>query len=70
MSSTKFLIALTVVLFFGCAQYGLAADIGPAVSTKTVDNNADQLDQAAIMQMCNESFRISMGTVLRVVRTK
>lgn len=58
---------MAVVLFIGCAHQCCAADIGQQqqqqqqAPAKTVDDTADQLDQEAIMQMCNESFRTSMG---------
>ncbi|XP_031621349.1 general odorant-binding protein 84a [Contarinia nasturtii] len=64
MTSTKFFIGLVIVLFSGCAQCCFAADTeqqpaAPAV--KMVDKTAvDQLDQMAIMQHCNESFRTTM----------
>lgn len=65
MSSQKFYMMLVTALFLGCTHCCSAqADSGQqlAVSaSKAVGDNGDQLDQAAIMQMCNESFRTSMG---------
>lgn len=76
MSSTKFNIVLVAVLFWSCTHCHAAEgeqqlkqqppqQQQPApvavTSAKAVDN-ADQLDQGAIMQMCNESFRTTMGT--------
>lgn len=68
MSSTK-LIGLVMVVFLSCAQCCFAAvdtEQQPAVpAVKTVDNTAvDQLDQMAIMQNCNESFRTTIGLFL------
>lgn len=60
MSSTKFLVAIAVVVFIGCGHCHAAEDGQQSVPSKTVDS-ADQLDQESIMVMCNESFRTSMG---------
>lgn len=78
MSLPKLFVAMTVVLFVGCTQCCSAAGVDKQVATaaaasgeapssalapaKAVNDNADQLDQEAIMLMCNESFRTSMGT--------
>lgn len=71
-STTKFFIVLAVTLCLGCS-YCCAADNGQqpqqqqqtttvaAIAAKSIDDSNDQLDQEAIMQMCNESFRTSMG---------
>lgn len=60
MSSGKWLVVVAMVLFVGCNQcYAVEGQQQP--SAKPVDDNADQLDQEAIMQMCNESFHTSMG---------
>lgn len=76
MSPTKFFIVLAVTLCLGCA-YCCAADSGsqqqttvaPASAAKSVDDSNDQLDQEAIMQMCNESFRTSMGLYSSCIQT-
>lgn len=62
MSSTKLFIVIAVVLFIGCAHCSAADDGQQQLPAKAVGDNADQLDQEAIMQMCNESFRTSMGS--------
>lgn len=50
-----------MVLLVGCSHCCLAADeIQQQAPAKPVDD-ADQLDLDDIMQMCNESFRTSMG---------
>lgn len=69
-STTKFFIVLVLTLCLGCS-YCCAADNGQqqqqqtttaaAIAAKSIDDSNDQLDQEAIMQMCNESFRTSMG---------
>ncbi|XP_055313366.1 general odorant-binding protein 84a [Sitodiplosis mosellana] len=72
MSPTKLFIAMAVILFLGCMQCCSAAgaekqvaaaasgEIPASAPAKAVNDNTDQLDQEAIMQMCNESFRTSM----------
>lgn len=77
MSSTKLHIALVAVLFLSCTHCRAAEGEQlqqqqqpqqqqqqpvpvAATASKAVDNT-DQLDQGAIMQMCNESFRTTMG---------
>lgn len=63
MPSSKLCIVLVVVLFLGCAQCCSAVESGQiSAPAKTVANTADQLDQETIMQMCNESFRTSLGS--------
>lgn len=79
MASTKFFIVLTVTLCMGCA-YCIAADSGqqqqqqttttPGIAAKSIDDSNDQLDQEAIMQMCNESFRTSMGLYSMCIQNK
>lgn len=61
MSSTKFLIAIAVVVLIGCVHCHAAEDGQQSVPSKTIDDSSDQLDQETIMVMCNESFRTSMG---------
>lgn len=80
-STTKFFIVLAVTLCLGCS-YCCAADNGqqqpqqqtttaaPAIAAKSMDDSNDQLDQEAIMQMCNESFRTSMGLYTFDVHSK
>lgn len=72
MSSMKFYILLIAVLYLG-GTYCCAADNGQqqtttiaAIAAKSVDDSNDQLDQEAIMLMCNESFRTSMGLYSKV----
>lgn len=63
MPSSKLFIVLVVVVFLGCAQCCSAVESEQmSAPAKTVANTADQLDQETIMQMCNESFRTSMGS--------
>lgn len=52
---------MVIVLFLGCAHCCAADEAQQTTPAKTVDDTTDQLDQEAIMQMCNESFRTSMG---------
>lgn len=77
-STTKFFIVLAVTLCLGCS-YCCAADnaqqqqpttTAPATAAKSIDDSNDQLDQAAIMQMCNESFRTSMGSYSTTLHSK
>lgn len=63
----KFYIVLMAALCLG-STYCCAADNAPqptttpAIAAKSLDDSSDQLDQEAIMQMCNESFRTPMGS--------
>lgn len=65
MSSTKLYIVLVAVLFLGCSHCCAAENEQqqpvPVAVAKAVDDNTDQLSPEAVMQMCNESFRTSMG---------
>lgn len=53
---------ITMVL---CCTYCCEAEetqTQQSIPMKSNDNEADQLDQEAIMMICNETFRTSMGS--------
>lgn len=65
LSFTQCCLAASVDKQLATATATVASGEAPSSAlapAKNVNDNADQLDQVAIMLMCNESFRISMGT--------